>query len=164
VQVAQTALRQGDAPGIVALGNDGSNGWVPTWARPISIESSTPFSTRRAADLKPAPAHWFRQERSRPGDRHRVLHSVGDRFRACADRICVSVGITFVAVDMLVGTPFTGERDDPLVDRMWALQRSFMHRNMSTVGVDVVSWGPEHTLDQAMALVPQHRRPRQRLR
>jgi hypothetical protein len=30
---------------------------------------------------------------------------------------------------------------------------------MGTVGVDIVSWPSENTLDQAMKLVPEHRRP-----
>jgi hypothetical protein len=42
---------------------------------------------------------------------------------------------------------------------MWAMQRSFMYRDMGTVGVDVVSWPSEHTLDQSMRLVPERRRP-----
>jgi uncharacterized protein (DUF58 family) len=51
-------------------------------------------------------------------------------------------GHTVVAIDMLVGTPFT-DAHDPLVTRMWSLQRSFMHRDMGTIGVDVVPWSPE---------------------
>ncbi len=39
------------------------------------------------------------------------------------------------------------------------MQRSFMYRDMGTVGVDVVSWSSENTLDQAMQLVPERRRP-----
>jgi hypothetical protein len=41
---------------------------------------------------------------------------------------------------------------------MWSLQRSFMYRDMGTIGVDVVSWRGDVTLDQAMQLVPDHRR------
>jgi hypothetical protein len=47
---------------------------------------------------------------------------------------------------------------------MWTMQRSFMYRDMGTVGVDVVSWPSENTLDQAMRLVPEHRRPVRRRR
>jgi uncharacterized protein (DUF58 family) len=63
-----------------------------------------------------------------------------------------------VAVDVLEGAPFEEERDR-LVARMWSLQRSFMYRDMGTIGVDVVSWRGDATLDQAMQLVPDHRRP-----
>ena len=47
---------------------------------------------------------------------------------------------------------------DPLIARMWALQRSFMYRDMGTVGVDVVAWRGDSPLDQVMHLVPDHRR------
>jgi hypothetical protein len=30
---------------------------------------------------------------------------------------------------------------------------------MGTIGVDVVPWSAEHTLDQAILLVPEQRRP-----
>ena len=40
---------------------------------------------------------------------------------------------------------------------MWAMQRSFRYRDMATVGVDIVAWPGANTLDQAMALVPDHR-------
>ncbi|HET9566086.1 MAG TPA: DUF58 domain-containing protein, partial [Mycobacterium sp.] len=47
---------------------------------------------------------------------------------------------------------------DPLLTRIWAMQRSFMYRDMGTIGVDVVSWSSESTLDQSMRLVPERRR------
>ena len=65
-------------------------------------------------------------------------------------------GHTVVAVDVLEGSPIQGERD-PLVDRMWTMQRSFMYRDMATVGVDIISWPADTTLDQAMTLVPDRR-------
>lgn len=68
-------------------------------------------------------------------------------------------GHAVVAVDVLEGCPVPG-RHDPLVDRVWAMQRSFMYRDMAVVGVDVVAWPQEHTLDEAMALVPEHRHRR----
>ena len=30
--------------------------------------------------------------------------------------------------------------DDPLIARMWSMQRAFMYRDMRTIGVDVVLW------------------------
>jgi len=67
-------------------------------------------------------------------------------------------GHTVVAVDVLEGAPFVGDQD-PLFARMWAMQRSFMYRDMGTIGVDVVSWSSDTTLDQSMRLVPERRRP-----
>jgi hypothetical protein len=57
---------------------------------------------------------------------------------------------------VLDGSPIEGDRD-PLVHRMWAMQRSFMYRDMATVGVDIVGWPDVVTLDQAMVLVPARR-------
>jgi uncharacterized protein (DUF58 family) len=67
-------------------------------------------------------------------------------------------GHVVVAVDVLQGSPFATQQD-PLVDRMWTLQRSAMYRDMGTVGVDVVAWQTDRTLDQSMRLVPDRRRP-----
>ena len=66
-------------------------------------------------------------------------------------------GHTVVAVDVLEGAPFEEERDR-LVARMWSLQRSFMYRDMRTIGVDVVPWPDDQPLDQVMHLAPDHRR------
>ena len=66
-------------------------------------------------------------------------------------------GHTVVAVDILEGWPFDGGAE-PILERMWALQRSAMYRDMSVIGVDVVSWPGDITLDQAMHLVPDHGR------
>jgi uncharacterized protein (DUF58 family) len=66
-------------------------------------------------------------------------------------------GHVVVAVDVLHGAPFSSTQD-PLINRMWALQRSAMYRDIGTVGVDVVAWQPDRTLDQSMHAVPDHRR------
>ena len=67
-------------------------------------------------------------------------------------------GHIVVAVDVLEGAPFEGEQD-PLVARMWALQRSAMYRDMGSIGVDVVPWWGDSTLDHSMRLAPEHRGP-----
>ena len=68
-------------------------------------------------------------------------------------------GHTVVVVDVLRETPFARELD-PMLARMWRLERSRMYRDMSVVGVDVVAWQPGSTLDQAMHLVPDRSRRR----
>ena len=65
-------------------------------------------------------------------------------------------GHTVVAVDVLHGAPFEDEQD-PIIVRMWALQRSAMYRDMGVIGIDVVAWPHDATLDQSMRLVPDHR-------
>jgi uncharacterized protein (DUF58 family) len=73
-------------------------------------------------------------------------------------------GHVVVAVDVLEGCPL-GDDEEPIVARMWALQRSAMYRDMRMVGVEVLSWPSEVTLDVAMRLLPMakvgsHRRRR----
>jgi uncharacterized protein (DUF58 family) len=162
VQVAQTALRQGDRAGVVALGNrrthwlGADTGKAQFYRILDTILDATGGPETGMGTLAPraaVPAGAIVIAFSTLLETDFALALIDLRKR----------GHTVVAVDMLVGTPFTAEHD-PLVARMWALQRSFMHRDMGTIGVDVVSWGPEYTLDQAIALVPRHRRPTPRPR
>ena len=44
---------------------------------------------------------------------------------------------------------------DPLLGLMWDLQRSAMYRNLRTVGVNVLAWPEDVTLDQVMRLLPE---------
>ena len=156
-QVVQTALRNGDRAGIVALG-----GRRPRWMgadigqrqfyRVLDtildagdeFESTTGTLAPRAAIPTGAIVVGF----STLLDTEFALALIDLRRR----------GHVVVAVDVLQGAPFAAAQD-PLVDRMWALQRSAMYRDMGTVGVDVVAWRADRTLDQSMRAVPDHRRP-----
>ncbi len=156
-QVVQTALRNGDRAGIVALG-----GRRPRWLgadigqrqfyRVLDavldagdeFESTTGTLAPRAAIPTGAIVVGF----STLLDTEFALALIDLRRR----------GHVVVAVDVLQGGPFRATQD-PLVERMWALQRSAMYRDMGTVGVDVVAWRADHTLDQSMRAVPDHRRP-----
>ena len=156
-QVVQTALRNGDRAGIVALG-----GRRPRWLgadigqrqfyRVLDtvldagdeFESTTGTLAPRAAIPTGAIVVGF----STLLDTEFALALIDLRRR----------GHVVVAVDVLQGSPFRAAQD-PLVDRMWALQRSAMYRDMGTVGVDVVAWRADRTLDQSMRAVPDHRRP-----
>ena len=156
-QVVQTALRNGDRAGIVALG-----GRRPRWLgadigqrqfyRVLDtvldagdeFESTTGTLAPRAAIPMGAIVVGF----STLLDTEFALALIDLRRR----------GHVVVAVDVLQGAPFRSAQD-PLVDRMWALQRSAMYRDMGTVGVDVVAWRADRTLDQSMRAVPDHRRP-----
>jgi uncharacterized protein (DUF58 family) len=156
-QVVQTALRNGDRAGIVALG-----GRRPRWlgadigqrqfyrvldtvlAAGDEFETTTGTLAPRAAIPPGAIVVAF----STLLDTEFALSLIDLRRR----------GHVVVAVDVLQGSPFTAQQD-PLVDRMWALQRSAMYRDMGTVGVDVVAWQTDHTLDQSMRAVPDRRRP-----
>jgi uncharacterized protein (DUF58 family) len=156
-QVVQTALRNGDRAGIVALG-----GRRPRWLgadigqrqfyRVLDIvldagdefESTTGTLAPRAAIPSGAIVVGF----STLLDTEFALALIDLRRR----------GHVVVAVDVLQGAPFRAAQD-PLVDRMWTLQRSAMYRDMGTVGVDVLAWQADRTLDQSMRAVPDHRRP-----
>ena len=155
-QVVQTALRNGDRAGIVSLG-----GRKPRWLgadigqrqfyRVLDtildaggeFESTTGTLAPRAAIPSGAIVVGF----STLLDTEFALALIDLRRR----------GHVVVAVDVLQGAPF-GATQDPLIDRMWALQRSAMYRDMGTVGVDVVAWRAERTLDQSIRAVPDHRR------
>ncbi len=157
VQVVQSALRSGDRAGIVTLG-----GGRPRWlgadigrrqfyrvldtllGAGDEFETTTGTLAPRAAMPPGAIVVAF----STMLDTEFALSLIDLRKR----------GHTVVAVDVLEGAPFAADKD-PLFTRMWAMQRSFMYRDMATVGVDVVSWPSENTLDQSMRLVPEHRRP-----
>jgi uncharacterized protein (DUF58 family) len=156
-QVVQTALRNGDRAGIVALG-----GRRPRWlgaeigqrqfyrvldtvlAVGDEFETTTGTLAPRAAIPPGAIVVAF----STLLDTEFALALIDLRRR----------GHVVVAVDVLQGAPFAAQQD-PLVDRMWALQRSAMYRDMGTVGVDVVAWQADRTLDQSMRVMPDRRRP-----
>jgi uncharacterized protein (DUF58 family) len=155
-QVVQTALRNGDRAGLVTLG-----GHRPRWLgadigqrqfyRVLDavldagdeFESTTGTLAPRAAIPSGAIVVGF----STLLDTEFALALIDLRRR----------GHVVVAVDVLQGAPFRAAQD-PLVERMWSLQRSAMYRDMGTVGVDVVAWEPDRSLDQSMQAVPDHRR------
>jgi len=162
-QVVQTALRHGDRAGIVALGGNrprwlGADIGQRQFYRVLDtvlgagdrFENTTGTLAPRAA----VPAGAIVIAFSTLLDTEFALALIDLRRR----------GHVVVAVDILDGSPFEGERD-PLVDRMWTLQRSAMYRDMATVGVDIVSWREDHSLEQSMVLMPDRRhRVRGRLR
>jgi uncharacterized protein (DUF58 family) len=156
VQVVQSALRSGDRAGVVTLG-----GGRPRWlgadigrrqfyrvldtllGAGDEFETTTGTLAPRAAMPPGAIVVAF----STMLDTEFALSLIDLRRR----------GHTVVAVDVLEGAPFSNA-DDPLFARMWAMQRSFMYRDMGTIGVDIVSWSSENTVDQSMQLIPERRR------
>ncbi|MCV7078697.1 DUF58 domain-containing protein [Mycobacterium szulgai] len=155
-QVVQTALRNGDRAGIVALGGN-----RPRWlgadigqrqfyrvldtvlAAGDRFENTTGTLAPRAA--VPAGAIVF------------AFSTLLDTEFALALIDLRKRGHVVVAVDVLDSSPFEGEQD-PLVIRMWSLQRSAMYRDMATIGVDVLSWPGDRSLEQSMSALPDRRR------
>jgi uncharacterized protein (DUF58 family) len=155
-QVVQTALRIGDRAGIVALGGNrprwlGADIGQRQFYRVLDtvlgagdrFESTTGTLAPRAA----VPAGAIVIAFSTLLDTEFALALIDLRRRR---------GHVVVAVDILDSSPFEGEQD-PLVVRMWALQRSAMYRDMATVGVDVVSWPGDRSLEHSMGVLPDRR-------
>jgi uncharacterized protein (DUF58 family) len=155
-QVVQTALRNGDRAGIVALGGNrprwlGADIGHRQFYRVLDtvlgagdrFESTTGTLAPRAA----VPAGAIVIAFSTLLDTEFALALIDLRRRR---------GHVVIAVDILDSSPFEGEQD-PLVVRMWALQRSAMYRDMATVGVDVVSWPGDRSLEQSMGVLPDRR-------
>jgi uncharacterized protein (DUF58 family) len=155
-QVVQTALRHGDRAGIVALGGNrprwlGADIGQRQFYRVLDtvlgagerFENTTGTLAPRAA----VPAGAIVIAFSTLLDTEFALALIDLRRR----------GHVVLAVDVLDSSPFQDEQD-PLVDRMWALQRSAMYRDMATIGVDIVSWQGDRSLDQSMGVLPDRRR------
>ncbi len=162
-QVVQTALRHGDRAGIVALGGN-----RPRWL-------GTDIGQRqfyRVLDTVLAAGEQFENTTGTLAPRAAVpVGAIVIAFSTLLDtEFALALidlrkrGHVVIAVDILDSSPFEIQQD-PLIDRMWALQRSAMYRDMATVGVDIVGWRGDSTLDQSMGVLPDRRhRVRGRLR
>ena len=162
VQVVQSALRSGDRAGVVALGDRhprwlsadiGRRQFYRVLDAMLGVSGGYETTSGTLAPRAAVP----------PGAIVVAFSTLIDTEFALALIDLRKRGHTVVAVDVLQGAPFEGGCD-MLVARMWSLQRSFMYRDMGTVGVDIVAWRDEDSLDQSMQLVPEHRRPVRRRR
>ncbi|TFV57667.1 DUF58 domain-containing protein [Mycobacterium sp. PS03-16] len=160
VQVIQSALRYGDRAGLVTLGSRhtrwlaadiGQRQFYRVLDVLLDVADQPDTATGSLAPRAAVPPGAIVVAFSTMLETEFALALIDLRRR----------GHTVVAVDVLEGNPLA-DVDDPLVDRMWALQRSFMYRDMGTIGVDVVAWPSDVTLDQAMAVAPDRRRPGRR--
>lgn len=161
VQVVQSALRSGDRAGVVALG-DRSPRWLGADIGQRQFYRILDAVLAAGEDYETTPGTLAPRAAIPPGAIIVAFSTLLDTAFALALIDLRKRGHTVVAVDVLKGAPFAEERDQ-LVARMWALQRSFMYRDMGTIGVDVVPWGGEGKLDEAMQLVPDRRRQRPRV-
>ena len=160
VQVVQSALRSGDRAGVVVLGGRRPR-WLGADIGRRQFYRILDAMLTAGDGFETAPGTLAPRAALPPGAIVVAFSTLLDTEFALALIDVRKRGHTVVAVDVLEGAPFEEERDG-LVARMWSLQRSFMYRDMRTVGVEVVSWRSDSTLDQAMQLVPDHRRPARR--
>lgn len=155
-QVVQTALRHGDRAGIVALGGNrprwfGADIGQRQFYRVLDtvLGAGDGFEKTTGTLAPPAAVP--------PGAIVIAFSTLLDTEFALALIDLRRRGHVVVAVDVLDSSPFEGEQD-PLVDRMWTLQRSSMYRDMATVGVDIVPWRGDSGLEQSMGVLPDRRR------
>lgn len=155
-QVVQTALRHGDRAGIVALGGNhprwlgadiGQRQFYRVLDTVLNAGDRFEHTTGTLAPRAAVPAGAIVIAFSTLLDTEFALALINLRKR----------GHVVLAVDILDSSPFQDEQD-PLVDRMWALQRSAMYRDMATIGVDIVSWRGDSGLEQSMGVLPDRRR------
>lgn len=155
-QVVQTALRHGDRAGIVTLGGNrprwlgadiGQRQFYRVLDTVLGAGDGFERTTGTLAPRAAVPAGAIVIAFSTLLDTEFALALIDLRKR----------GHVVLAVDILDSSPFEDEQD-PLVDRMWALQRSAMYRDMATIGVDIVSWPGDSGLEQSMGVLPDRRR------
>ncbi|QLL10051.1 DUF58 domain-containing protein [Mycobacterium vicinigordonae] len=154
-QVVQTALRHGDRAGIVALGGNrprwlgadiGQRQFYRVLDTVLEAGEQVDNATGTLAPRAAVPAGAIVFAFSTLLDTEFALALIDLRKR----------GHVVIAIDVLDSSPFQGEHD-PLVLRMWTLQRSSMYRDMATVGVDVLSWPADRALEQSMGTLSDRR-------
>ncbi|MFD4431068.1 DUF58 domain-containing protein [Nocardia sp. NPDC058497] len=154
-QVVQSTLQAGDRTAVVCLGDS------PRWLRPdigrrqfyrivdtvLGVGDEHVETTGTLAPHAAVPIGAIVVAFSTLLDTQFALALIDLRKR----------GHVVIAVDVLRGTPFE-EGLDPTMAKMWQLERASMYRDMGTVGVDIIAWPADTRLDQAMRLLPDHRR------
>jgi uncharacterized protein (DUF58 family) len=159
LQVVQSALRNGDRAGVVVLG--GPTRWLGADIGRRQFYRVLDAVLAAGAAFETAVGSLAPRAAVPPGAIVVAFSTLLDTDFALALIDLCKRGHVVIAVDTLEGAPFATPQD-PLIVRMWGLQRSFMYRDMRTVGVDVVAWRDDATLDQVMALAPERRRTSRR--
>ena len=155
LQVVQSALRSGDRAGVVGLG-----GQRPRWLG-ADIGQRQFYRVLDAVlgaggDYHDTPGTLAPQAAVPPGAVIIGFSTLLDADFGLAMMDLSRRGHVVVVVDVLEGCPL-GDEEEPILARMWTLQRAAMYRDMRVVGVEVLSWPAELTLDVAMRLLPKAR-------
>lgn len=155
LQVVQSALRSGDRAGVIGLG-----GQQPRWLG-ADIGRRQFYRILDAvlgagADYRSVDGTLAPRFAVPPGAVVVAFSTLLDAAFGLALRDLSQRGHVVVAVDVLPGCPL-GDDEDPILQRMWGSQRAAMYRDMRMVGVQVLHWPSDLTLDVAMRLLPQLR-------
>jgi uncharacterized protein (DUF58 family) len=152
VQVVQSSLRNGDRAGVIGLG-----GQQPRWLgadigqRQFYRVLDTVLGT--GAGYQTMSGTVAPRTAIPPGAVVVAFSTLLDGAFGFALIELSRRGHVVVVVDVLDGCPL-GDELDPIVTRMWALQRAAMYRDMRVVGVEVVAWPKEIPLDAALRMLP----------
>lgn len=162
LQVVQSALRSGDRAGVVGLG-----GQRPRWLGP-DIGQRQFYRVLDAVlgaggDYHDTPGTLAPRAAVPPGAVVIGFSTLLDADFGLAMMDLSRRGHVVVVVDVLEGCPL-GDDEEPILTRMWSLQRAAMYRDMRVVGLEVLSWPAEVTLDVAMRLLPNSRFGKRRRR
>jgi len=152
LQVVQSALRSGDRVGVVGLG-----GQRPRWLGPDIGQRQF----YRVLDTVLGAGATFRDLSGTLAPRAAVppgavviaFSTLLEADFGLAMMDLSQRGHVVVVIDVLEGCPL-GADEEAILTRMWALQRSAMYRDMRMMGVEVLAWPSEVTLEAAMRLLP----------
>ncbi|HEX7322251.1 MAG TPA: DUF58 domain-containing protein [Mycobacterium sp.] len=158
-QVVQAALRNGDRAGIVTLGGH-SPRWLGTdigQRQFYRVLDAVLGASYAGAGFETTTGTLAPRAAVPPGAVVVAFSTLLDTEFSFALIDLRRRGHVVLAVDVLPGSPFEVD-PDPLIARMWALQRSAMYGDMATIGVDVAPWREDQPLEQSMRLVTDRRR------
>jgi uncharacterized protein (DUF58 family) len=154
-EIVQAALRRGDRAGVLALG-DGIRWLGPDIGR-------RQFYRIADAVLDAAAREGSGSGGGRVPRAALPPHAYVVAFTPLLDaRIGLALqdvrgrGHAILVVDVLREPPAKDDAD-PLVERLWRLERRGLHRDLTSVGIPVVPWVELSTLDQVLS--PLTRRP-----
>lgn len=153
-QLARAALRRGDQTGVIALG--GPLRWVrPDIGRRQFYRIADVVLDAIPAEGEPEAGHAGHGDLLPRG----ILppSALVVAFTPLLDgRIATTLndvrlrGHAVAVVDVLRELPDQGETD-PLVAMMWRWERTTMYRNFGLLGIPVVAWPKDSTVDEALA-------------
>lgn len=153
-EIAQAALRRGDRAGVLALG--GPTRWLgPDIGRRQFYRIAD--AVLDVAPAVPTQTTGGRVPRSAlpPGAFVVAFTPLLDARIGLALQDVRGRGHAILVVDVLRRAPHAAL--DPLVARLWRLERRALHRDLASLGIPVVLWDESSTLDEV--LYPLARRP-----